>query len=269
MEIPVSRSRLAALAFGLQSRLRQPDSFCSHPRQVGARLSAPLIRRYWLSRPGKGRVERRAFIASFAAGLALYSWLPVAQSAPQSDGQAALEAFVQSVQSAEGSFTQQTRSSEGAPNPPQKGEFLFQRPGRFKWVIREPYEQVVVADGTQLVQYDPDLAQVSIRPVGEALGNAPAAILFGETSLSSSFTLQALPPRDNLLWVRAIPRTDEAGFAHMDIGLANNLPQRIEILDAFGQTTTVEFTTLVPNPRLPADAFEFDPPAGVDVVRMR
>lgn len=191
-------------------------------------------------------------------------------AAPDTGARAQLDAFARSVQAASGTFTQQTQSARGGQaQPAHRGEFLFKRPGQFKWVVQEPYDQVVVSDGQQLFQYDPDLAQVSVRPVSDALGNAPAAVLFGQGALDRTFVLQAQPERDGLQWIRATPRSAEAGFAHMDIGLANNLPQRVEILDAFGQRTVVEFTTLVPNPSLPPDAFQFVPPPGVDVVRMR
>lgn len=207
-------------------------------------------------------------VTTVLTGWALVMGAQVAVAA-QHDARKQLNTFVTTVASASGSFTQATETSRGSAAPDQSGTFAFQRPGRFKWEVKQPYEQLVVSDGQQLFQYDPDLAQVSVRPVDEAIGNAPAAVLFGDGSLDASFELEPLPGRDNLQWLRATPRSAEAGFAHMDIGLANNLPQRIEILDAFGQTTTVEFTTLVPNPQLSADVFRFDPPPGVDVVNMR
>jgi len=191
-----------------------------------------------------------------------------ASAATAADARSQLDNFVKQVRSATGTFTQSTQSSRGQPAPAQSGAFAFERPGKFRWAVEKPYEQLVLSDGKKLYQYDPDLAQVSVRSVGAAIGNAPAQVLFGEGSLEQSFDIKPLPARENLQWLRATPRTAEAGFSYMDMGFDGNLPVRIDILDAFGQVTRVEFTTIVPNPKVPASQFTFVAPAGVDVVNM-
>ena len=179
-----------------------------------------------------------------------------------------LRTFVSSTQSASGQFTQSTRSSAGVATPAQSGVFSFQRPGKFRWEISKPYEQLIVSDGKQLFQYDPDLAQVTVRPVGEAVGSSPAQILFGSGSLDQSFNVAALPSKDGAEWLRATPKSPDAGFSRVDIGFKDGLPLRLELLDAFGQTTQVNFADMVRNPQISADNFNFTAPKGVDVVRM-
>lgn len=179
-----------------------------------------------------------------------------------------LQGFVSEVQSAQGRFTQQVVDDTGRQRQAQQGEFAFQRPGRFRWETLQPYEQLVVSDGKVLRQYDPDLAQVTERSVDASIGASPAAILFGSGSLEEAFELTNQADRDGLAWLRAKPRSGDAGFVHVDIGFADGLPQRLELLDAFGQTTRIGLSDIVSNPELPADAFAFDVPADVDVVRM-
>jgi len=184
-----------------------------------------------------------------------------------------LKTFVATVQSATGSFNQATSSKQGPgrtnPPPAQQGTFAFQRPGKFRWAVQKPYEQLIVSDGKQVYQYDPDLAQVTVRPVDQAIGSSPAAILFGSGNLEQAFNVSALPDRDGLQWLRAKPRNAaSAGFAQVDIGMKDNLPVRILLLDAFGQTTQVDLSGLQPNVAVPAGQFQFTPPSGVDVVRM-
>jgi outer membrane lipoprotein carrier protein len=180
-----------------------------------------------------------------------------------------LHAFVASVTAATGSFTQATTGTQQSqPRPAQSGTFSFQRPGKFKWAVQKPYEQLVVSDGKQVYQYDPDLAQVTVRKVDQAIGTSPAAILFGSGSLEQSFDVSALPAKDGLEWLRAKPRNTDAGFSRVDMGFKDNLPARIELLDAFGQTTRVDLSGIVPNPKVNAQDFQFTPPKGVDVVNM-
>ncbi|ARP96074.1 outer membrane lipoprotein chaperone LolA [Bordetella genomosp. 13] len=180
-----------------------------------------------------------------------------------------LKAFVANVQGATGSFTQATSGAQGGQaQKTQSGNFAFQRPGKFNWMVQKPYEQRIVSDGKQVFQYDPDLAQVTVRQVDQAIGTSPAAILFGSGDLEQAFDVSPLPARDGLEWLRAKPRGGDAGFSQVDIGMKDNQPARIELLDAFGQTTRVTLSNIRPNPSLPASEFQFTPPAGTDVVKM-
>jgi outer membrane lipoprotein carrier protein len=184
------------------------------------------------------------------------------------DAAAQLRDFVAKVASASGQFSQQTIIRQGSGKPAQTGEFAFQRPGKFKWAIQKPYEQLIVSDGKVVYQYDPDLLQVTERSVDQSVGASPAAILFGSGSLDDAFKVAALPDADGLQWLRATPRTASAGFAHVDIGFQNNIPHRLDVLDSFGQTTRIELSQMVLNPTLADDAFRFVAPKGVDVVKM-
>jgi outer membrane lipoprotein carrier protein len=112
-----------------------------------------------------------------------------------------LRAFVATVTSATGSFSQYTVNNQGRTQPAQTGVFSFQRPGKFKWAVQKPYEQLVISDGRQVFQFDPDLAQVTERKVDAAIGTSPAAILFGSGSLEQSF--DAPPMRAFRAWTSA------------------------------------------------------------------
>lgn len=224
--------------------------------QTGMRLS-----------PGRSRVRRLA--AALASGLVAAVLALAMTPASAADARGQLKRFVSEVGSAQGRFSQQVTGSQGQARAPQQGEFSFRRPGQFLWHILKPYEQVVVSDGKVLRQYDPDLAQVTERPVDQSIGASPAAILFGSGSLEDAFELSNLTDRDGLSWLRARPRSGDAGFVHVDIGFSDGMPRRLELLDAFGQTTRIGLTDIVPNPKLPADAFAFQIPKGVDVVKMQ
>ncbi|MCD0495648.1 outer membrane lipoprotein chaperone LolA [Achromobacter sp. MY14] len=197
------------------------------------------------------------------AALSLAPALSFAASAQEQ-----LRSFVTTVTSATGSFSQYTVNNQGRTQPAQTGVFSFQRPGKFKWAVQKPYEQLVVSDGRVLFQFDPDLAQVTERKVDAAIGTSPAAILFGSGSLEQSFDVSALPSKDGVDWLRAKPRTADAGFSRVDIGMKDNLPVRVELLDSFGQTTRVDLSAINANPTLPAKEFQFTAPKGVDVVKM-
>ena len=199
------------------------------------------------------------------AGL-LLSACPILATA--ADAPAQLRHFVESVKSATGHFTQQVAGARAGSKPPQSGEFAFRRPGQFKWAVQKPYEQLIVSDGKVVFQYDPDLNQATQRSVDDSIGASPAAILFGSGSLDETFTVASLPDSNGLQWLRATPRSADAGFNRVDIGFKGNMPARLELLDSFGQTTRIDLTDIVANPALPKGEFTFVPPKGVDIVKM-
>jgi len=209
-------------------------------------------------------VQIKKFLAAAVLGFVAAS--PVATLA--ADAPAQLRQFVADVASATGDFTQQTTGQDGG-RPPQSGRFSFQRPGKFRWEVQKPYEQLIVSDGKKVLQYDPDLAQVTERGVDKSIGASPAAILFGSGKLEEAFDVAQLPDDDGLQWLRATPRSADAGFKHVDIGWRSNLPARLLLQDAFGQTTRIDFSNIAANPRLSDTQFQFTPPEGVDVVKMQ
>ena len=79
---------------------------------------------------------------AIATALSLAPALAFAASAQEQ-----LKAFVSTVTAATGSFSQYTVNNQGRTQPAQTGVFSFQRPGKFKWAVQKPYEQLVISDG--------------------------------------------------------------------------------------------------------------------------
>ncbi len=181
-----------------------------------------------------------------------------------------LAQFVANVQSASGTFVQ-LREQDGQPQAGsrQSGQFAFERPGKFRWAVEQPFAQLIVSDGARLIQYDPDLAQAIERDVDDSIGASPAAILFGSGQLGDAFAVDPRPAADGLAWLRITPRKADAGFVHADIGFKGDMPARLLLLDAFGQTSRIDLSDMRLNPSLPADLFRFQAPDGVDLVRLQ
>jgi outer membrane lipoprotein carrier protein len=203
-------------------------------------------------------------IKRFLAGLACLL-VPVAAWSASATVQ--LRQFVAQVQAATGTFQQARTDTARAAE--QSGMFSFRRPGQFRWEVQKPYQQLIVSDGKLVYQYDPDLLQVTRRPVGQSIGASPAAILFGSGSLDQAFALSDRPASEGLDWLRATPKSADAGFAHVDIGFRDGLPVALVLLDAFGQTTRITLSDINTHPSLDASTFQFKAPDGVDIVNMQ
>jgi outer membrane lipoprotein carrier protein len=193
--------------------------------------------------------------------LALSVWCDVAMAG----GIDQLKGFLIETRSAKASFVQVVAGKSGKKQE-SAGNMAFSRPGKFRWSYEKPYQQLLVSDGTKLWSYDKDLEQVTIKKLGDVLGNTPAAFLAGSGDLEKNFTLSEPGKVDGVEIVDAVPKDKDSTFQRVRIGFVNKLPKMMEVRDNFGQVTTIVFSGFERNPTLPAGAFTFTPPKGVDVV---
>src|SRR5260221_2553576 len=176
------------------------------------------------------------------------------------------QAFLNGTQSARAGFEQKVYDRDGRLVQDTKGSFVFQRPGRFRWIYDKPADQVIVGDGQRVWIYDRQLNQVTVRKVARALGATPAALLAGGTGIEASFELSDAGKKDGLEWMDAKPREAEAGFAKGRLGFSADRPAALELPDHLRQVTRMRFSHLVRNPKVDAAEFRFDPPKGADVL---
>ncbi len=177
-------------------------------------------------------------------------------------GQSALLNFTNKVKSAQGTFTQ---IREGGKL--EKGVFSFKRPGRFLWHVNSPFEQINSSDGTSIYQYDPDLAQLSVRPVHLGTDQSPARILFGDGAIDQGhFVFESLPKSKGLVWVRAIPKVEDQGVRYVDIGFKGDTLSRLVLRDSFNKTVEVQFFDIKTNVILPDSEFKVNVDESVDVL---
>jgi outer membrane lipoprotein carrier protein len=181
------------------------------------------------------------------------------------DALSTLKAFTTDAKTGRAAFTQTVTSPDGKKQRSSSGSFEFARPDRFRFDYRKPYEQQIVGDGQKVWLFDPDLNQVTVRPMSQALGATPAALLAGN-AIERDFTLRALPDEGGLQWAEASPRLKDSGIQALKIGFRSGALAAIEILDGFGQRSRIEFSAIESNPQLGAERFRFAPPAGADVV---
>lgn len=191
-----------------------------------------------------------------------------------------LRQFVKTVQSAKGEFAQQQMRTP-KPNEPQdklklirqtSGQFIFQRPGKFVWDTQKPYEQKLIADGKQLLMWDKDLNQLTIRSANQALAASPAAILFGESALDAQFELEDGGSKTDLQWVNLQPKVKpgqgDLPYTKIAIGMAAGLPKALELTDGFGSVVLVVFNQMQINPKIEPRRFQFKAPPGAEVLRL-
>jgi outer membrane lipoprotein carrier protein len=182
------------------------------------------------------------------------------------DATDALRHFAQDVKSGKAAFNQTVTSPDGAKKKTAAGTFEFLRPNRFRFDYAKPNEQTIVADGQKVWLFDPDLNQVTVRGMDQALGTMPAAILAGG-AIEKDFTLQAEPDQGGVQWVQATPKS-EGSIRQLRVGFRGEELAVLEILDGFGQRSRLDFSKVETGPSVVnAQRFRYTPPAGADVLK--
>jgi outer membrane lipoprotein carrier protein len=199
------------------------------------------------------------------AGFLLAAVVHAAETAVD-DGEALVSEFVTEVVTFSGAFEQSLLDPDGRLLETTTGTLEIQRPGRFRWQYTEPYEQWLIADGTNIWSYDVDLEQVTVKPQAEALANTPALLLGGSGEAMEQFDYGGSFVESGVTWVRLLPVDTDSGFQRVELGFYNRQLGRMVFLDNLEQTTVVVLKDVAVNEPIDAGRFEFVVPDDVDVV---
>ncbi|MCQ3830325.1 outer membrane lipoprotein chaperone LolA [Microbulbifer elongatus] len=182
----------------------------------------------------------------------------------RADASEELSRLLQPLGALSGNFRQTLKDQKGKTLQKSSGNFSVQRPGRLRWKTGEPYSQLLVTNNKQLWLYDPDLEQVTIRPVDNRMKETPALLLGGKVEdIRGSFTVESKKGAYYLT-----PKRASAPFKSMVIRFDNKgLPSAMTVRDGMGQTTDIRFNGMRANPNLSSHMFNFKPPKGADIIR--
>lgn len=182
------------------------------------------------------------------------------------DGVSSLHDFYSNTNAMRAQFSQVVNDNKGKKLQQVTGTMQLQRPNKFRWDYKKPYEQQIVSDGKQVFLFDTDLQQVTIRNLSESLGSSPAALLAGGDAVEKSFSIKNVNRKDGLTWVLALPKAENSGFERVLLGFKANTLYKMELYDSFSHVTYITFGNVERNPVLQESTFLFVPPKGVDVV---
>lgn len=183
------------------------------------------------------------------------------------DGGQALSEQLARLRGLSANFEQRITAADGHPLQTSAGVLQLAKPGRIYWVAEPPYEQTVVADGSNIWVYDPDLEQVTVKALHRQLDNSPAALLVGDAEqVLKEFRVCTFEEGETSR-ILLRPLSTDSVYTEVELDFAAGAPSAIRMVDSLGQRTLVELRDVELNPVLDPAIFHFVPPPGVDVFR--
>jgi outer membrane lipoprotein carrier protein len=176
--------------------------------------------------------------------------------------------LLNNVRTMKSSFVQTVYDNKNKPIQQSYGTMAMKRPGLFRWDVKKPIPQLIVANQTRLWIYDPDLEQVTVRSLKKAAGDTPALLLSHVSGvLEKNYTVQVSPKNTSQSkWFTLTPRGADSMFASIKLGFVNNEISEMRLQDHLGHQTRIQFKNSQENIAIPDNLFVFKAPRGVDVI---
>ena len=182
-------------------------------------------------------------------------------------GRDRMQGFTQGLKGLEGRFEQRVFDPNGKQTEHSSGTVELLAPRQFRWAYLKPYAQLIVADGDHIWIHDPDLDQVTVRNQSFEEQSSPLTVLIDPTELDRQFVVKDGGAKGGLEWLQLTPRKAEgAPFEKARLGFGAAGLVRMELFDALGQRTEMQFSDWRRNPSFAPGRFRFTPPKGADVI---
>ena len=192
--------------------------------------------------------------------------LGTAAQAATGAARARLDAFASGLHSLTGHFTQSLTDINGQTTKTSSGTLALEAPRQFRWDTLAPYKQTIVADGSRVWMYDPELEQVTVRVQSTEEAHSPLTVLTDVKQMDRNFKVAEQGERDGLSWLRLTSTAKDPQFDYADLGFDANGLARMTFRDQLGSTTDIRFSGWQRNAQIPASDFNFVPPKGADVI---
>ncbi|MBT2118574.1 outer membrane lipoprotein chaperone LolA [Dyella sp. LX-66] len=179
---------------------------------------------------------------------------------------ARLDTFATGLHALTGQFTQILTDANGNKGKSSSGTLSLEAPRQFRWETLTPYKQTIVADGSRVWLYDPDLEQVTVRVQSTEEAHSPLTVLTDLKQMDRDFKVTEQGEHDGLAWLRLTSTAKDPQFDYADLGFDANGLARMTFRDQLGAVTEIRFANWQRNPTIPPATFNFVPPKGADVI---
>lgn len=176
-----------------------------------------------------------------------------------------LSQLLSSFSTYQSQFTQQTYAG-GHSLQQAKGRVWIARPGKFRWQIMSPSQQLIIVNGKTVWNYDADLLQATKTTLTSQQNMNAAFLLSGQvTSLITQFAIKRVTKSSKQL-VFSLTPTRPMSFEKIQLSFNGKLLTAMKTYNSIGQVTQFNFTHIKINQPITDAKFTFSAPKGVDVL---
>ncbi|MFT6141912.1 MAG: outer membrane lipoprotein carrier protein [Psychromonas sp.] len=159
-------------------------------------------------------------------------------------------------------FSQQVSSSQGKILDDSRGTLAISRPGKFRWEVLMPEEELIVSNGQTMWMYSPFIEQVTLLNLSDAIQGTPFILLSGANE-SQWADYQVNKINDQFTVNNIADTVQDRSF----IFEFNNSGQvsKFVVIEALGQRSEFKLNHKALAKPWPETFFDFKIPADVDI----
>ncbi|MEY2866046.1 MAG: outer rane lipoprotein chaperone LolA [Pseudomonadota bacterium] len=179
-----------------------------------------------------------------------------------------LNVFASGLKTASVTFQQVVTGPNGENVQSAQGLLQMKSPNRFRWEYSKPNDQLIVADGTKIWVYEPDLKQVTVKPQDALNQDNPLSAMSSPEALERFYKVTELPEQRGIRWLQLVPkRPENSPFDKALLGFDGNGLRSMRLFDNLGQVSEFRFGSWKRNAAIADNKFRFTTPKGVEEVQ--
>jgi outer membrane lipoprotein carrier protein len=159
-------------------------------------------------------------------------------------------------------FTQVVSNPQGEIINESQGLLTISRPGKFRWQVITPEEQLIVSDGQTMWLYDPFIEQVSLLNLSDAVAGTPFSLLSGADQ--QQWLNYKVSRDNNRFTVKPAGLQDQNNSFVFEFNEAGNIDKFV-VIEEQGQRSEFKLTHKPLAMKSSDDYFTFQIPEGVEV----
>jgi outer membrane lipoprotein carrier protein len=181
-----------------------------------------------------------------------------------------LQRWLDGSRTLSGRFEQSLVSGAFGEGVRESGSIWIHRPGRMRWDYTEPEAKTAILNGSETLFYEQEARQMMTGTLDEG-GGLLAALLTGSERLTDLFTARRIERPDLTegrgWFLELVPIRAEETFEEITLFVGRRYQlHAVEVLDASGNRVLYRFSDLKRNADIPEAIFQFQPPAGTEIL---
>lgn len=155
-------------------------------------------------------------------------------------------------------FKQTIIGEQGKVIDEMSGSIMIQKPDKFRWHYKKPYEQIFIRNENRFISYDVDLDSYIIRDVDTLKLNALRVLLNNDQKLLLEIEYLDVYEKNGILWAHLLYYGQSNESFKLTLGFQDNALSKMLIKDSLGQNMVIDFRDLILNPDINSTLFDID-----------